>query len=86
MSRCSRTIPLDRQFRGELGEFLHQVCDSAGERRRLPGVAETFSISLEPDVNTDAEFFDQLPADRIADLVKELARFTTELAIQGDCP
>lgn len=59
---------------------------SAGERTRFPGAGERFSISLEPDVNTDAEFFDRLPADRIADLVKELVRFTTELAIQGDCP
>jgi len=65
---------------------VHVVNVPPGERLRLPGVAETFSISLEPDVNTDAEFFDRLPADRIADLVKELVQFTTELAIEGDCP
>jgi hypothetical protein len=57
-----------------------------GERLPLSGSAETFSISLEPDVNTDAEFFDRLPPERIVDLIKELAQFATELALQGDCP
>jgi hypothetical protein len=57
-----------------------------GERLRMPRVAETFSICLEPDVSTDAEYFDRLPADRMADLVTELANLATELAHEGDRP
>ena len=93
----SYQINRQRRSRVQLGLLIHRlqiwsvssvrvVNVPPGERLRLPSVAETFSISLEPDVNTDAEFFDRLPADRIADLVKELARFTTELALEGDRP
>jgi hypothetical protein len=52
----------------------------------LPAVGETFSISLEPDVNTYAEFLERLPADRIGNLVQELADLATELAREGDRP
>jgi hypothetical protein len=57
-----------------------------GERLQLPEVAEAFSISLEPDVSTDAQFFDRLPVDRIADLVRETAALAQELAVEGDRP
>jgi hypothetical protein len=57
-----------------------------GERLPLPEVTEAFSISLEPDISTDAQFFDRLPADRLPDLIKELANLATELAAEGDRP
>src|SRR5262249_6612722 len=66
--------------------FFRVVTVPPGEYLRLPEVAETFSVSLEPDVNTDAEYFDRLPPDRMTDLVKELADLVTELALEGDRP
>jgi hypothetical protein len=47
---------------------------------------ERFAISLEPDVNTDADFVEALPRERTADLVKELVDLAGELASEGDCP
>ena len=67
-------------------KFFRVSIIPGGERLPLPKVSETLSIALEPDVSTDADYFDPLPADRMADLVKKLARFATELAIEGDRP
>jgi hypothetical protein len=47
---------------------------------------ERSSICLDPDVNTAAEFLNRLPADQIADLMKELADLTAGLVVEGDRP
>jgi hypothetical protein len=54
----------------------------------LPEIArnEKSAISFEPDVNTDAEFLERLPQERIAALVRELVDLASELAAEGDRP
>jgi hypothetical protein len=54
----------------------------------LPEIArnERFVVSFEPDVNTDAEFLERLPEERIAALVRELVDLVSELATEGDRP
>ncbi len=48
--------------------------------------AEKWAIAFDADVNTDAGFLDQLPGERVAALVGELADLATELVIEGDHP
>jgi hypothetical protein len=47
---------------------------------------EQWSIALDLDVNTDADFLDQLPVERVSPLAVELADLATGLAIEGDHP
>ena len=48
--------------------------------------SEKFAVSFEPDVNTDAEFVEPLPQERIAALVRELVDLVNELVKEGDKP
>ena len=47
---------------------------------------EKWSIALDLDMNTDADFLNQLPMEQVAPLAWELAGLATELAIEGDHP
>ncbi len=84
-SRAQPGLRINRLHSWCLASFrLHVV--PAGETLQLPNLPKRFSISLEPDVSTDAEFHEPLPADRVHDLVAELAGLATELAAEGDRP
>jgi hypothetical protein len=58
---------------------------AGGERFEVAG-SERFAVSFEPDVNTDADFLEELPKERIAALVRELVDLASELAAEGDRP
>lgn len=84
-SRVQPGLRINRLHAWCLASFqLHIV--PADELLQFPKLDKRFSISLEPDVSTDAEFHDPLPADRVHDLVDELAGLATELAAEGDRP
>ena len=85
-SRVQPGLTINRLQAWSVPRFRSTVVPT-GTRLVVANVAgsERFAVSFEPDVNTDAEFLEALPAERIADLAKELIDLATELAIEGDC-
>ena len=48
--------------------------------------SETFSCRLELDINTSADYKNDIPSDKLADVFRELVEFAKEIALKGDIP
>jgi hypothetical protein len=64
------------------GFFRLQSGAAAKENEMI--LHEQHAVSLELDINTEAQFMGSLPAERLPDLLRELAQYATELAAEGD--
>ena len=48
--------------------------------------SDTFSCRLELDINTSADYKNDLPVDKLTDVFLELVDLAKEIALEGDIP